>query len=472
MSVTGGTISPPPPPSGASLLDTVDWGTQVSDQSINVYFARSGESSDGVTSEGWTAYEISQFEAAFDLISAVADVTFNVVSNRSTSDFVLIADTNEFDSLGYFNPPGTTNAGTGVFGVDDWDRGPNGDLQQGGFGFVTIVHELLHGMGMAHPHDRGGSSSVMAGVTSAFDDTGSYGLNQGVFTTMSYNSGVTDVAGVTSSGLSGDHGFEAGPMAIDIAVLQASYGANTSHNTGNDTYILDDTNGQGTMWTSLWDAGGNDTIRYNGSRNTTIDLREATLEQAVGDNGDDIAIGGFGRDVAFLGNGNDTFEDNGQGGFFGADRIFGGNGNDSLSAGGGNDSVFGGTGNDTMGGGNGNDLILAPAAMTASGPTTATTTSKAALAVMWSIWAQATIRSTMSVRAAFWGPTASLAAAASTTSPCAAATIQSQAVQVRMCSSLWAATSATTSSPTSPLPRLARMIRSSSTVACSAQMPA
>ena len=65
--------------------------------------------------------------------------------------------------LGYFNPPGERKEGVGVFIGDLWDRSAGGDLEQGGFGCVTVVH----GLGMAHPHDTDGSSVVMNGVWAA-----------------------------------------------------------------------------------------------------------------------------------------------------------------------------------------------------------------------------------------------------------------------------------------------------------------
>ena len=84
-------------------------------------------------------------------------------------------------------PPGEPNAGVGVFNTAGFGW-TTSSLVQGGYGFVTIIHELRHGMGLAHPHDNGGTSTIFPGISGAYD-TGAYNLNQGVYTTMSYIDG-------------------------------------------------------------------------------------------------------------------------------------------------------------------------------------------------------------------------------------------------------------------------------------------
>ena len=69
---------------------------------------------DGVTSLGWNAYEIQQTMLALQQYSNVCNLTFAVTSNAAAATFHLVTDTsNEY--LAYFNPPGTTNEGVGVF---------------------------------------------------------------------------------------------------------------------------------------------------------------------------------------------------------------------------------------------------------------------------------------------------------------------------------------------------------------------
>jgi len=179
---------------------------------------------------------------------------------------------------------------------------------------------------------------------------------------MSYNDGwETNPAGTPPS--AAPYGYEGTPMAIDIAVLQMKYGVNTTYHTGDDVYVLPDTNAVGTFYSCIWDAGGNDTIAYNGSRATVIDLRAATLLAEPGGGGFiSNASGIFGGftiangvvvENATGGSGNDTITGNDAANF-----LLGRDGNDLLSGGAGNDTLAGGNGNDTLAGGAGNDSFV------------------------------------------------------------------------------------------------------------------
>ncbi|MEZ5715570.1 MAG: pre-peptidase C-terminal domain-containing protein [Paracoccaceae bacterium] len=368
----GGLAGSTSSPTSNPLLMDIDWGTQVATSAgntINIYFAPSGYSADGYTSEGFNAYEIGQFQLAFDVIESYTNLTFNVVNDPANAHMVVVLDTNEVlgEFLGYFNPPGTYNQGVGVFDGTSWDRTAGGDLERGGYGFVTIVHELLHGLGLAHPHDTGGTSTVMGGVTSAFDSYGTYQLNQGVFTVMTYNSGWHTGPSGTGPFTSGSYGFEGGPMAIDIAALQENYGANTTYNNGNNTYTLPTVNATGTFFTAIWDTGGTDTITNAGSSlAANIDLRAATIVEATGGGGWVSSAAGIAGGFTIAngvvienatgGNGNDILTGNEA-----ANSLIGNGGNDSVFGDAGNDRLLGGTGDDTLDGGAGRDRLVGDA---------------------------------------------------------------------------------------------------------------
>src|SRR5262249_34661412 len=125
-------------------------------------------------------------------------------------------------------------------------------------------------------------------------------LDHMFWTVMSYNDGYNfDANGLIQFNASGqvvpggnpqlingntiltDYGYAGGPMALDIAATQYLYGANAPFHQNDDVYDLPDANQAGTKWYCIWDTGGNDTIEYSGTKNVTIDLRPATLDNTA-----------------------------------------------------------------------------------------------------------------------------------------------------------------------------------------------
>jgi serralysin len=354
------------------FLDSIDWGTEVADTSIKVYFAAAGERFDGETSLGWNDYEIQQAMLALQQFSNVCNVSFTITGNADKADFRLVTNTSD-EYLGYFNPPGTRNDGVGVFsqtgtGWDETLEGTGG-LEQGGYGFITLIHEFGHGMGLAHPHDGGGSSDIWQGVTDPFDSYGQFDLNQGIYTVMSYNDGWN----LHPSGENTDNpnGWQGTLMAFDIALLQQKYGA-ADFATGDDTYVLTDVNEVGTYFACIWDSAGVDEIVYDGDLDALIDLRAAHLGYAEGSGGFisfvEDTYGGFTIangvviENATGGSGDDEMTGNDAGnvldGGAGKDTLDGQDGADDLRGGSRNDDLTGGLGQDAMRGGSGRDDFI------------------------------------------------------------------------------------------------------------------
>jgi Ca2+-binding RTX toxin-like protein len=257
------------------------------------------------------------------------------------------------------------------------------------------MHEFGHAHGLAHPHDTGGGSDVMLGVTAATGSYGVYNLNQGVYTVMSYNDawdfhpdGGSRNPATGGVGLVIDRGWSATLGAFDIAALQERYGVHASH-TGDDVYTLTD-NYMQAKYQTIWDTGGVDTIAYGGALDAQIDLLAATLdytptgggvvsflyntpqpdftteikggftiahgveiENATGGSGNDALLGNALANTLTGNAGNDTLM-----GREGNDLLIGGAGNDVLDAGEGNDTVYSGDGIDVAKLGAGNDNFM------------------------------------------------------------------------------------------------------------------
>ena len=136
----------------------------------------------------------------------------------------------------------------------------------GGVGRTEVIHEVGHTLGLAHPSDGGREPdrTTFPGVPSGSALTGTNGQNQDIYTVMSPPSNRGwDGAVPYPPPLA--YGGQGGLGAFDIAALQLLYGQNAATALGDTPYVLDDTNGIGTGWSSIWDAGGDDTISNAGS---------------------------------------------------------------------------------------------------------------------------------------------------------------------------------------------------------------
>lgn len=367
-------------------LDSIDWvsAENVPFTDVNgtptayVYFAPAGQNfgetaDDGVSpmvTFGWNDYEKQQVMQALEEYEKVLGVNYEITTDVNQATFRLM--TTSSDQYGaYFYPQDPaygTQQGIGVFNVDSggWNLPGQASLQRGGYAFAVILHEFGHAHGLAHPHDNGGGSDVMLGVTASTGSYGLFDLNQGVYTVMSYNDAwdkhPDGPSPFTLAGIG--RGWSGSLSAFDIAKLQERYGVNEA-NTGNDVYVLQDANATGTFYQTIWDTAGTDSIEYSGNRNARIDLLAATLDYSPTGGGvvsfvDDI-WGGY-----TIANGV-VVENASAGG--GADQLLGNSANNILNGNGGNDILVGRGGADTLNGGAGFDTVSyvgASAGVTAS----------------------------------------------------------------------------------------------------------
>ena len=190
------------------------------------------------------------------------------------------------------------------------------------FSFHVLNHEIGHALGLVHPFDSD-SGSTLPGA----EDNDRY-------TVMSY----TEVFGASNV-------YAAGPMLYDVAAIQHLYGANLAYNSGDTTYTFGDSD---TIYETIWDGGGNDTIAYTGSKSTTVNLAPGTFSSigtspgGSGNATNNLSIA-FGATIenATGGSNDDVLLGNSV-----ANTLVGGSGSDILNGGAGNDQLFGGTGSD------------------------------------------------------------------------------------------------------------------------------
>jgi uncharacterized delta-60 repeat protein len=221
-----------------------------------------------------------------------------------------------------------------------------------------LMHEILHSLGLSHPH-----TSYISGVATlstnfaatkdaGFDQLGfktdtAADMNREYFTIMSYDD---------QSGLVGDNAYT--PMIMDVIALQKAYGAGPgTTGTSNDTITA------GTVgYRTYFDAGGTDTIdvsNYANGAYINLGVTITGADHLVG-----IVMSIYDANATLIAGGDPTslrwlygeFE-NAQGSAAG-DLIIGNSLINAINAGGGDDLIIGGGGNDTINGGLGQDVVV------------------------------------------------------------------------------------------------------------------
>ena len=334
-----------------SLMSGSSWSGAVGGKTVITYsFSNAAsefapQSSDfRATLTEFSAQDKVLTRALLDSIEAVCNVSFvEVADSGAQCGQVRYAYSQAPNKMGY--------AGFAYFpspsaiGGDVWIGAAQSTVQWAFYRPNLILHETLHAVGLKHPFDGANVLDAQANIIPN--------------TVMSYS----PMAGSTSGSLSK---YPGEPMPLDIAALQALYGA-ASHNAGDSVYNLSDASFQ-SGFRALWDSAGIDTLDASGvSKGVMLDLHEgarsdvgtqvkasaniagvmtstlytstlaiapgAQIESAIGSAFDDTLVGTDWMNVLAGGAGRDV--------------LIGGGGDDTLVGGGGNDTLDGGAGSDT-----------------------------------------------------------------------------------------------------------------------------
>lgn len=143
------------------------------------------------------------------------------------------------------------------------------DFKKNSFLFTITLHELGHALGLSHPHDTGGNSTIINGVKNAYH-TGKLKQNDFIYTVMTY----VDIISKYGPKKNVNYGYINTWMSYDIAALQYLYGTKT--NSINNTYNI-----KNNQWTCISDTGGTNTISaINMNKGVTINLNNANLNES------------------------------------------------------------------------------------------------------------------------------------------------------------------------------------------------
>ena len=224
---------------------------------------------------GFKAFNAVQQAATTSILnmySQVANVTFTQITESATQSATLryAGSSQPSTAWGYF-PSTSPEGGDAWFNsTGSWYTNP----VVGNYGYLTIIHETGHLLGLKHPHEASGSFGAVPASVDSLE-----------YTVMSYRSyiGASTTQGLTNATWS----FPQTLMMYDIASLQYMYGANYTTNNTNTVYKWNPATGQetingvaqaapggNTIFSTVWDGGGNDTYDFsNYTTNVTVSLQ-------------------------------------------------------------------------------------------------------------------------------------------------------------------------------------------------------
>lgn len=250
--------------------------------------------------ESYNNVERAFIRGVFEHFSNVSGLTFTEQSGAAATNADLRMGVGTYSELGVtadvlgfaFQPSGADPRADSIFGDFFLVSDANGLVNTAnpfssayGDERNTISHELGHALGLDHPFSDSTANSGFAPITSTADLHPDYTGEQtgGGYQTqytdnvmesiMAYYNPYSQTPDMGSNSLTNT------PWQLsinDIAALQHLYGANMTFEAGDNTYTFSsDTQ----VFTTIWDAGGTDSIVQTGSRSALIDLNEGAYSR-------------------------------------------------------------------------------------------------------------------------------------------------------------------------------------------------
>lgn len=253
----------------------------------------------------WSEVANLNFVEVPESASAQGDLRFGGTDNLPSN---LVAEVNPIQ-------PGSTPESSDVW-LGSWFHrrpdNPSGELVEGSRGFMALMHEIGHALGLKHPHHASPDNDQL--LPKEYDSQR--------HTLMSYQSKYT--------------ASPATPQALDVQAIQYLYGKNTATNADDNTYRFDP---EKPVFSTLWDSGGTNTLDASNQRGAVwLDLApgsrsmigptiqdnnarfsaptrandfltlapESLVHNAVGSTYDDVLSGNQGDNTLEGGEGNDT----------------------------------------------------------------------------------------------------------------------------------------------------------------------
>ena len=180
-------------------------------------------------------WEKQYIDATMDAIKLYTDFfkkQASIVSVYADCDIVCVLGDGIFNFLGacygpkyVYEYPTLSDGKVVIFMENGYMTTEN--AKRGGITFLTLIHELGHGVGLAHPHDQGFGSTVIPGISSKsnyqYPSFTAYGQNHALNTVMSYNDNLFFLPQMQDF-VTCDTGYPESLMPLDILALRYMYG--------------------------------------------------------------------------------------------------------------------------------------------------------------------------------------------------------------------------------------------------------